>query len=254
MSDLTEETKVDNNDPDQNVEETVAEKKPRVIDPSLQGLELFYAKNKTMVTYVGGGLVLIIAAFCFYKFYYLPDKEKEAANEVFWAETYFEKDSFNIALKGGNMIMAAEGQKQMMGFETVADDYSMTKTGNLSNYYAGICLLRTGQFEPAIERLQKYDGNDAIIGPIAIGAIGDCNMELSRIDEAIKFYLKAAEKNSNSFTTPLFLKKAGFAYEQKASYKEALSIYERIQKEYSKSSEGKEIERDIAKVKAMGNL
>ncbi len=254
MADLTEETKVDNSNPEQNIEETVEEKRPRVIDPNLQGIQLFYEKNKTIVTYVGGGLALIIAAFCFYKFYYLPDKEKEATNEIFWAQTYFEKDSFNIALKGGNTVMAPEGQKQMMGFETIADDYSMTKTGSLSNYYAGICLLRTGQFEPAIERLKKYDGDDAIIAPIAIGAIGDCNMELTRVDEAVKFYLKAAEKNNNSFTTPLFLKKAGFAYEQKANYKDALGVYERIQKEYAKSSEGKEIERDIAKVKALGNL
>ena len=72
--------------------------------------------------------------------------------------------------------------------------------------------------------------------------------------QAIKFYLKAAEKSNNGFTTPFYLKKAGFAYEQKSNFTEALTIYERIQKEYRKSNEGKEIERDIAKIKALGNL
>ncbi len=254
MSDLKEEAKVDNNEVDQNVEETVEETKPRVIDPNLQGIQLFYEKNKTMVNYVGGGFLALVAVFCFYKFYYLPDKEKEATNEMYWAQTAFESDSFRVALNGGAMIMTSEGQKQMMGFEAVADEYSLTKTGSLANYYAGICLLRTGKFEQAIERLQKFDGNDAIIAPIAIGAIGDCYMELNKLDEAVKYYLKAAENNNNTFTTPLFLKKAGFAYEQKANYAEALSMYERIKKEYGESSVGKEIERDIAKVKAMGNL
>jgi tetratricopeptide (TPR) repeat protein len=207
-----------------------------------------------MITYVGGGLVVLIAAVLYYKMMYLPEKENEASNEIFWAQNYFEVDSFNIALKGGVTVMSPDGQKQIMGFEQIADEYSMTKSGSLANYCAGICYLRTGKFEQAIEFLQKYSGDDEMIAPIAVGAIGDANMELNKVDEAIKFYLKAAEKSNNNFTTPFYLKKAGFAYEQKSNFSEALALYVRIQKEYGKSNEGKEIERDIAKVKALGNL
>jgi len=255
MSDLKEEAKVENNEEIvESFEETTEESSPKPIDPSLEGIQLFYEKNKKMVTYVGGGLLLVVALFVYYKFMYLPEKEKEAANEVFWAQAFFERDSFNLSLKGGPMVMAPEGQKQMLGFEQIAEDYSMTKIGNLCNYYAGICYLRTGKFDQAIEKLQLYSGNDALIAPIALGATGDAYMELNKTDEAIKFYLKAAEKRSNNFTTPVYLKKAGFAYETKANYAEALNLYERIKKEYSKSAEGKEIERDIAKVKTLGNL
>jgi tetratricopeptide (TPR) repeat protein len=250
MADLKEETTVDNTDP---VEETVEETR-RPIDPSLQGIQLYYEKNKKLVTYVGGGLAVLIGALCFLKLYYIPEQENEASNEIFWAENYFEKDSFNLALKGGAMVMSADGQKQMKGFEQIADEYSITKTGNLANYYAGICYLRTGKFDQAIEFLGKYDSNDDIIAPIAIGAMGDCHMEMNRSDEAIKYYIKAADKSANNFTTPFYLKKAGFANELKANYKEALDIYERIQKEFPKSTEGMEIEKDIAKVKALGNL
>jgi hypothetical protein len=106
MADLKEETTVDNTDSNP-VEETVEEtRKP--IDPSLQGIQLYYEKNKKMITYLGGGLALLIGAFCFFKLYYLPEQEKEAANEVFWAEDLFARDSFNVALKGGVMVMSAE--------------------------------------------------------------------------------------------------------------------------------------------------
>lgn len=255
MSDLKEEKTVESNEIDQNVEETVVETPDRrEIDPSLEGVQLFYEKNKKMITYVGGGLLAIIAGLVFYKFYYLPDKEKEAANEIFWAQNYFEADSFNIALKGNIMVMAPEGQKTMMGFEAIADEYGMTKSGALANYCAGICYLRTGKFQEAIDRLQKYDGSDEIVAPIAIGAIGDCYMELNNVDDAVKYYLKAAEKSSNPFTAPIYLKKAGFAYELKSNYSEALNVYERIKREYGKTQEGREIEREIAKVKALGNL
>jgi tetratricopeptide (TPR) repeat protein len=254
MADLKDETTVDNTEVNDTIEYTVEEANDKAIDPSLEGIQLFYEKNKKMITYVGGGLVVLIAAVLYYKMMYLPEKENEASNEIFWAQNYFEVDSFNIALKGGVTVMSPDGQKQIMGFEQIADEYSMTKSGSLANYCAGICYLRTGKFDQAIEFLQKYSGDDEMIAPIAVGAIGDANMELNKVDEAIKFYLKAAEKSNNNFTTPFYLKKAGFAYEQKSNFSEALALYERIQKEYGKSNEGKEIERDIAKVKALGNL
>lgn len=251
MADLKEETSVGNTE---NLVEETVEQPRKSIDPNLDGLQLFYENNKKMVQYVGGGLLAIVAVFCFFKFYYLPEQESEASNEIFWAEDFFAKDSFNIALKGGNMVYSTEGQKPMKGFEQIAEEYGMTKTGNLANYYTGICYLRTGKFEQAIEFLSKFNGSDELISSVAIGAIGDAHMELNHSADAIKYYLKAADNSNNSFTTPLYLKKAGFAYELAGNYAEALKVYERIKREYQKSNEAQEMEKTIAKVKALGNL
>lgn len=220
----------------------------------LGGFEFFYEKNKKAITYGGGALLAVIALFGFYKLYWLPGQEKEAAAESFFAQTYFEKDSFNIALNGNVNVQTADGPKTMMGFKEIADTYSMTKAGKLSNYYAGICLLRTGNFQEAIDYLEEFDGADEVVAPVAIGAIGDANMELNRVDEAIKFYLKAADKSNNEFTTPMYLKKAAFAYEQKANYTEALATYERLKTEFAKSNEARDIEKYIARVKVLGNI
>lgn len=223
-------------------------------DMDFGGLEFFYEKNKKVITYGGVAILAIAAIFSFYKFYWLPGEEKEAGNEVFFAQTYFEKDSFLVALNGGLNVQTSEGPKTMMGFKDIAENYSATKTGRLANYYAGICLLRTGKFEEAIGYLEQYDGKDEMVAPVAIGAIGDANMELNKVDEAIKFYLKAAEQSTNAFTTPLYLKKAAFAYEQKANYTEALATYERLKNEYSKSTEAREVDKYIARVKTLGNI
>ena len=218
------------------------------------GLEVFYEKNKKAVTYGGGAILAIVVLFSFYKFYWLPGQEKEANNEAFFAQTYFEKDSFLVALNGGLNVPTADGPKTMMGFNEIADNFGATKTGNLANYYAGICLLRTGKFAEAIEALGKFNGKDEMVAPVATGAIGDANMELNNIDEAIKFYLKAAEQSNNDFTTPIYLKKAAFAYEQKANYTEALATYERLKNEFAKSSEAREVDKYIARVKTLGNI
>ena len=229
-------------------------KKSSANNTDFSGLEVFYEKNKKAITYGGGAILAIVALFSFYKFYLLPGQEKEANNEAFFAQTYFEKDSFLVALNGGINVQTADGPKTMMGFNEIADKFGATKTGNLANYYAGICLLRTGKFAEAIEALEKFNGNDEMVAPVATGAIGDANMELNNIDEAIKFYLKAAEQSNNDFTTPIYLKKAAFAYEQKADYTEALATYERLKNEFAKSSEAREVDKYIARVKTLGNI
>lgn len=256
MADIKDEANIEEIESNENetVEETVEESAPKKIDPTLEGIQFFYESNKKMINYVGGGLALIIGLFCAYKFYWLPGKEKEASNEIFWAQMYFEKDSFSVALKGGRMIRTADGDKVMMGFEQAADEFNFTKTGSLAHYYAGICHLRIGEFQPAIEQLQKYDGDDEMIAPIAIGAIGDANMELNKVDEAVKYYLKASEKRTNNFTTPIYLKKAAFAYELQNNFTEALNLYERIKKEFGRSTEARDIDKYIARVKTLGNL
>jgi tetratricopeptide (TPR) repeat protein len=234
--------------------ETSSEKKSTAKQLDLGVMEVFYEKNKKAITYGGGALLAIVAIISFYTFYWLPGEEKEANNEAFFAQTYFEKDSFLVALNGGINVQTSEGPKTIMGFRDIADSYSSTKTGKLANYYAGICLLRTGKFEEAIESLEKFSIKDEMLAPVAIGAIGDANMELNKIDEAIKFYLKAAEQSSNAFTTPIYLKKAAFAYEQTANYTEALATYERLKNEYSASTEAREVDKYIARVKTLGNI
>lgn len=240
------------------VVEPATEKKPKKSSSGnnldLEGLQLFFEKNKKVITYGGGAILAIVAIFSFYKFYWLPGQEAEANNEMYIAQSFFEKDSFNLALNGNVQVQTGNGQVTMVGFRDLADNYSATKIGNLANYYAGICLLRTGKFEEAIEYLQKFDGKDEMVAPMALGATGDAYMELNNVDEAVKFYLKAADKSTNNFTTPIYLKKAGFAYEQKANYTEALAAYERLKSEYSKSTEARDIDKYIARVKVLGNL
>lgn len=255
MTEIKDDPIVENTEVNNTVEETVEEQQEeRVIDPNLKGIQLFYEKNKKMVQYVGGGLVLLISGLVFWNFKYMPEKEAEAGNEIMWAQKFYDIDSFAIAVNGNRMVYTADGQKQMMGFDAVSEEYGMTKTGTLANYYAGVCYLRLGKFEQAIEKLEKYNLDDEMVAPMATGLIGDAYVELNKIDEAVKYYLKAADMNVNNFTTPYFLKKASFAYELKSNFAEAVSMYERLEREYGNTEIGKEADREISRLKALGNL
>jgi tetratricopeptide (TPR) repeat protein len=114
--------------------------------------------------------------------------------------------------------------------------------------------LKKGQFEEAISHLESFNGKDQIVAPLATAAIGDANMELGKVDDAISYYLKAAEQNNNLFDSPICLKKAGLAYEEKQNYADAIKIYERIRNEYAETTEGREMDKFIARAKVLGNL
>lgn len=215
------------------------------VEEAFTKTELFIEQNKKSLMLIAGALVVLVGGYFAYKYWYVAGEETKARAEMYRAEDYFGKDSLDKAMNGDNVAL---------GFAQIADEYSETPSGNLAEYYMGISCLRKGQFEDAITHLTNFDGKDQLVGPIATGAIGDANMELGKTDEAITFYLKAAEQSLNKFTTPIYLKKAALANEDKGNYADAVKIYERIKNEYGDTNEGREADKFIARAKTLGNL
>ncbi len=222
-----------------------AKKESVDVQDKLDGLQLFFEENKKKVGIAAAVLAVVIGGFIAYKKWYQPKQELKAQNAAYKTFALFEGDSAKLALNG-------DGKTK--GIEYIAKEFSGTSQGNLANYMAGVTYLQDGQYEKAIESLKKFDGEDVIVSSLAIGAIGEANMELNKVDDAISYYLKAANNKPNDFTSPIFLKKAGIAYEISGKYADALAMFEKIQKEYPKSSDARDITKYIQRVKTLGNL
>jgi TolA-binding protein len=207
------------------------------VENALSKTEQYIEENQKSLTIILLAIVVVIGGYLGYKKFYLEPSNREALESMYVAENYFEQDSFQLAL---------DGDGANYGFLDIIDEYSLTKTANLAHYYAGISYLRTGDFESAIEHLEKFDGEDIMVGSLAIGAIGDCNLELGNKKEAAVLYLKAAIRKKNSFTSPIFLKKAGMVYEDLQEFDKALKAYNTIKKDYPETEEGKVIDKYIA--------
>ena len=109
-----------------------------VVEHALSSTEHFIEKNQKNITIALIVIVAVVGIFLGYKRFIVSPKEKDAKNEIFAAEQYFEKDSFNLALNGdGNNL----------GFLDVIDKYKSTKPGKLARYYAGISYLKLGKFQ-----------------------------------------------------------------------------------------------------------
>jgi len=208
------------------------------VEQALTSTEHFIETNQKPLTYIVIAIIVVIGGFLGFRKFIVSPKEKEAQAQIFMAESYFEKDSFNLALNGdGNYL----------GFLDIMDSYKMTKTSKLANYYAGISYLRLGQFEEAISYLQKFKSKNAMLMQIATGAIGDAYVEMDDFGKGVDYYLRAADKGENEFLTPLYLQKAGELLELQGNKTKALGLYKRIKTEYPDSNEGRNIEKYIAR-------
>ncbi len=209
------------------------------LESALTKTEHFIEKNQNTITYIVGGIVLVVVAYLGFNKFYLQPREDEAQSQMFMAESYFEKDSFNLAINGdGNYL----------GFLDIIDDYGMTKSANLANYYTGISYLHLEEYEIALDYLNDFDTDDLLLGPIAEGAKGDALLELGEQEKALKQYEKAYKMEDNELTTPVYMMKAANLLESMDEPEDALAIYKEIKEKYPDTSEGRNIDRYIARV------
>ncbi len=208
------------------------------IEETLTKTEQYIEDNQKSLTVIAGAIVAIVAIYLGFTNFYLEPLEQEAHADMYMAEIYFEKDSFNLALNGDG---------QYLGFLDIVDEYSLTNAGNLANYYAGLCYLHTAQSEDAIEYLSDFSSDDIILSTLALGCIGDAYLELEDNSSALKYYEKAADNASNDFTTPRYLMKQAIVLEMDEEFEDALKIYNQIKQDYSKSQIAQDIEKYIVR-------
>jgi tetratricopeptide (TPR) repeat protein len=212
------------------------------IDETLSSWEVHFKENKNLYSYLSSGLLGVVVLYLAYTQLYVAPKEKEAASQMFYAEQYFEKDSLDKAMFGDGVNL---------GFYDIIDAYGVSTSANLANYYMGIGYLKKGEYQYAIDYLTKFKSKDNILAPIALGSTADAYSELENYDKALSYYLKAANKSNNSFTTPIYLMRAAAIHELNANFKDALKIYEQVRNDFPNTNEGRNIEKYIARVNAL---
>ncbi|MBT6965697.1 MAG: tetratricopeptide repeat protein [Flavobacteriales bacterium] len=209
------------------------------IEETLSKTEQFIEENQKSLMTIIGAIVGVVALFSVYQNFYIEPMEKEAQAEMYMAELYFQKDSFNLALNGDG---------QYLGFLDIADDYSSTNVGQLANYYAGLSYLHTADYDNAIEYLGDFSSDDIILSSLSLGCIGDAYMELGDTDAALDAYADAVNNSANDFTAPRYMMKQAMIYTSIGDNNKALDLFKAIQSDYKTSREANGIEKYIARV------
>ncbi|MGV6829255.1 MAG: tetratricopeptide repeat protein [Flavobacteriales bacterium] len=220
------------------------------LDEKASKTEAWVEKNQKAILILVGLIAIGVLGYLLFQQFVQKPKETEAVNEMYQAQTYFEqalnapaKDSlFNLALKGG------EGK---YGFLDIIEKYSGTKASNLAEYYAGVAYLHTKNYQEAISHLDNFKGDDMVVGPVALGNIGDAFVQLDQNEDALKYYEKAATVKNNEFTSPRFLLKAGIIALKLNKPDLALNHFKNITENYPNAPEAKKAILYQGKAEAM---
>ena len=213
----------------------------QAIESTISRTEQFIENNQKALTIGFVVIIAIVVIVLGFNKYYLAPIELEAQEQIFVAQQYFEKDSFNLALNGDG---------QYPGFLEIIDNYGLTDAANVANCYAGISFNKLGKYDNAIKFLKDFDTDDSALGAVANGNIGDAYAEKGNLKDASKYYKKAAYNSDNELITPIYLMKLGRVYEANGNFKSALEAYEIIKEKYAKTEEGRYIDKYIVRSKA----
>lgn len=220
------------------------------LDEGASKTEEWVAKNQKYIIIVVGIIAVAVLGYLAFQEYVQKPKQLEASNEMFQAQSYFEQ-AINAPQNDSLFQLSLKGGQGKYGFLDIIENYSGTDAANLSNYYAGMAYLNTKNYKEAISHLDAFKSDDAILGPMAKGAIGDAFVQLNQNEEALKYYKQAASMNDNEFTTPKYLLKAAIIALQMNNAKEALIHLNKIKTEYPTAVEANQLEMHIGKAEAM---
>lgn len=206
--------------------------------------ELFFDKNKKLVTGAVIAVLVIVGGVLGYKKYVAEPKAADAQKAIWKAQYWFEIDSLDLAINGDG--------GQYYGFQHVADNYGSTPSGEMANFYLGVCYQQKGEWETALNYYKEADLGDDVLRVMAVGNQGDVLTELGRTDDAISQFEKAANMVKSDYTTPMFLMKAGILYRQKNDHKNAAKCFGRIATDFPTSPDVQQAKKYAAYAESMG--
>ncbi|MDA0678229.1 MAG: hypothetical protein O3B34_03260 [Bacteroidetes bacterium] len=207
------------------------------LDSGASKTEAWFRKNQNAIL----GLIVLVALIAVGSFAYntfiLEPKEKEAASELYYPQSYFEQSMQPGVARDSLLGLALNGAEGKYGFIDIVSEYNGTKAAKLAAYGAGMTYLKLGSYNEAIDYLSDFDADDALLGALAKGGIADAHAGLENYDKALTAYRSAIAHDTNEFTTPMFLRKAIFVAIQLQDNAKALEFAKRLKDEFGNSSE-----------------
>ena len=208
------------------------------INDSLTGLSESVQKNKKKIATVAIILAAIIIGVLVYIF--LINKPAVA--------------------KQDNAIAQADRELLMTGNDSIATEMYLKvaegghDAGNRAKLMAAIGLYEQAKYEEAIKCLKAYSASDDIIGAAAYSLLGDCYVNIDKLDEAVSAFKDAiTQSDNNAYYTPVFMVKLAHVYNAQKNHQEEANLYQEIIEKYPEflSTSGFNIKKDLERAKIL---
>ncbi|MCC8072169.1 MAG: tetratricopeptide repeat protein [Bacteroidales bacterium] len=187
------------------------------LNDTLTGIEQKVQNNQKIIMWA---CVAVAAVICLVLLYVYAIRRPgiQAANDAV--------GQADMTLTMGNDSLALAQYKQ------VADNYGY-EGGNRAALNAAILLYQKGDYQEAINYLQKYSTRESLIGASSQSLEGDCYVNLEQYDKALDCFRKAVKlSDNNPYYTPVFLMKEATVERHLGNHKAEAALYQEIADKY----------------------
>lgn len=217
------------------------------LDQSASRTEEWVSQNQNYILGVIGVIAVAVLGYLAYNQFVIKPKEASADNEMYYPQQYFDQALNSTTERDSLFTLSLNGAEGKYGFLDIIEEYSGTKAANVASYSAGMAYLNMQNYQEAINHLENFSSDDAILGALAKGGIGDAFVQLNQPEDALSYYEKAVAHSDNSFTAPKFLYKAGITALELNQSDKALEYFQKIKDDYASSDEARTIDVFIGK-------
>lgn len=195
------------------------EKELRNLEEALTTSEAFLEKNQKPLLYALLAIVAVLICWLVVDNFIIQPKSAEAAEQMALGQVYYAAEDYEKAINGDSI--------EFIGFASIADEYSITKSGNLANAYTGLAYFKLADYDNAISYLEDFSADDNILAYTVKATLGDSYAMKGETEKAISYY-KDASKSENILVISSSLMKLGRAYESMGDYAKALDAYKEL--------------------------
>lgn len=114
--------------------------------------------------------------------------------------------------------------------------------------------MEDGQKSEKERGRRAYSASDDIIGAMAYSLLGDCYVNIDKLDDAVSAFKDAiSQSGKNAYYTPVFMVKLAHVYNAQKNHQEEANLYQEIVEKYPEflSNSGFNIKKDLERAKIL---
>ena len=188
-----------------------------VVNDRLTSMTSKVQDNKKLITICSLAVVAVVVVVLAYVYFFRGPGITKANDAIGAADLAYAQGNDSIALAQ---------------YMQVADDFGYD-AGNRAALQAAAILYEKGEYQKALDYVDKYSAKEDIIGAAAYSLRGDCYVNLDKLSEAVSAYKDAiSQSDDNPAYTPYFMLKLARVYAAQNNHADEADLYKKVLTQY----------------------
>lgn len=189
-------------------------------------------ENKKLISWILGGIIAVgLLGWGYWQFIHIPSVKK--------AEAMVNKGDMEAMVNQNDSLALIEYQKA-------------AKAGNnRAKLMQAQLLYGKKKYAEAAKLLEDYNPGGDLVAPASQSLLGDCYVNLKKLDKAIAAFDKAITlSGDNPDYTPIFLMKKAAVLRENKKFADEAAIYQTITDKYPNFAQAQQLEKYLERAKA----